>query len=87
MWDFLLKFSVYTRLGHPENPFQRLVPRGIQIFGNQAFVCFHDGKGVLSVLSGLRLARNEGMDPYSSPYVASFGFVFHSFIPSLNPKP
>ena len=37
----------------------------------------------------LWLARNEGMDPYSSPYIThhcSFHFLFHSCIPTLNPK-
>ena len=36
-------------------------------------------------LSYPELARNEGMDPYSSPYMtlySSFHFLFHSFIPS-----
>ena len=37
-------------------------------------------------LSYPELARNEGMDPYSSPYMtlySSFHFLFHSFIPQL----
>ena len=35
--------------------------------------------------SYLWLARSEGMDPYSSPYVthcSNFHVLFHSFIPS-----
>ena len=36
-------------------------------------------------ITSLWLARNEVMDPYSSPYIihySSFHFLFHSFIPS-----
>ena len=38
----------------------------------------------------LCLARNEGVDPYSSPYIthdSGFHVLFHSFIPTLSPKP
>ena len=38
-----------------------------------------------AVFRGLRLARNEGMDPYSGPYIthcSSFHFLFHSLIPA-----
>ena len=41
-----------------------------------------------SPFSGVRLARNEGMDPCSSPYMthySSFRFLFHSFMSTLNP--
>ena len=42
-----------------------------------------------SQFSGLWLARNEAMDPYSNPHIAhysNFHVLFHSFIPTLNPK-
>ena len=38
-----------------------------------------------NILAYLGLAGNEGMDPYSSPYInhyCRFHFLFHSFIPS-----
>ena len=38
----------------------------------------------LSGSTDLQLAGNEGMDPYSSPYIPhdnSFQFLFNSFIP------
>ena len=37
------------------------------------------------MITGLWLVRNEGMDPYGSPYrtqYSSFHFLFRSFIPS-----
>ena len=42
------------------------------------------------LLAYLRLARNEGMDPYSCPYTthySSFHVLFHFLIPTLNPRP
>ena len=42
------------------------------------------GLGLIAGYSGFWLARSEGMDPYSSPYIthcSSFHFLSHSFIP------
>ena len=42
----------------------------------------------MRLVTGLWLARNEGMDPYSSPYIthySRFHFLFHSFL-SSKPK-
>ena len=39
------------------------------------------------IYTDLRLARNEEMDPCSSPYIthySSFHFLFHPFIPSYS---
>ena len=55
--------------------------------GFRTFVCGCRGPAAVfgAFKTGLWLARNEGMDPYSGPYIthySSFHFLFHSFIPS-----